>query len=327
MQINIRTHMSKKVVIGIDIGGTYTKLGITDRSGKLFYDNTIETDKYDDPKSFAEAIYALLHNDIGNKLDEFKIVGIGIGAPNGNYYTGNIEYAPNLIWKGVIPFADIFGSIFKLPVALTNDANAAAIGEMIFGAAQKMENFLMITLGTGLGSGLVVNGRLVYGHDGFAGELGHVCVRENGRSCGCGKRGCLETYVSASGIKRTVFEMLATETDDSIFRGVSFLDLDSKQITLAANNGDPIAMKAYEKTGKMLGKSLADTVAHISPQAIFLFGGLALAGDWIFKPTKAAMEENLLKVFQNKIDILPSALLHKNIAVLGAAALIWKELS
>jgi glucokinase len=316
--------MSKQAVIGIDIGGTYTKLGITDKSGKLFFEDSIETDKYDDPNSFAEAIYKLIQKRPGkNKLE---IKGIGIGAPNGNYYTGNIEYAPNLIWKGVIPFAEIFSTRFKLPVALTNDANAAAIGEMIFGAAQKMENFLMITLGTGLGSGLVVNGKLVYGHDGFAGELGHVCVREKGRACGCGKRGCLETYVSATGIKRTVFELLATETDESVFRGISFNDLDSKQITIAANNGDLIAKKAFEKTGRMLGKSLADTVAHISPQAVFLFGGLALAGNWIFEPTKAAMEENLLEVFRGKIDILPSALQHKNIAVLGAAALIWKEL-
>jgi glucokinase len=316
--------MSKQAVIGIDIGGTYTKLGIADKSGKLFFEDSIETDKYDDPNSFAEAIYKLIQKRPGkNKLE---IKGIGIGAPNGNYYTGNIEYAPNLIWKGVIPFAEIFSTRFKLPVALTNDANAAAIGEMIFGAAQKMDNFLMITLGTGLGSGLVVNGKLVYGHDGFAGELGHVCVREKGRACGCGKRGCLETYVSASGIKRTVFELLATETDDSVFRGISFNDLDSKQITIAANNGDLIAKKAFEKTGRMLGKSLADTVAHISPQAVFLFGGLALAGNWIFEPTKAAMEENLLEVFRGKIDILPSALQHKNIAVLGAAALIWKDL-
>jgi glucokinase len=316
--------MSKQAVIGIDIGGTYTKLGIADKSGKLFFEDSIETDKYDDPNSFAEAIYKLIQKRQGkNKLE---IKGIGIGAPNGNYYTGNIEYAPNLIWKGVIPFAEIFSTRFKLPVALTNDANAAAIGEMIFGAAQKMDNFLMITLGTGLGSGLVVNGKLVYGHDGFAGELGHVCVREKGRACGCGKRGCLETYVSATGIKRTVFELLATETDESVFRGISFNDLDSKQITIAANNGDLIAKKAFEKTGRMLGKSLADTVAHISPQAVFLFGGLALAGNWIFEPTKAAMEENLLEVFRGKIDILPSALQHKNIAVLGAAALIWKEL-
>jgi glucokinase len=319
--------MGKEVVIGIDIGGTNTKLGIADRAGKLYFEDSIETDKYDDPKSFVEAIHKLIYKQIGKNKNKLNLLGIGIGAPNANYYSGNIEYAPNLIWKGVIPFAEIFNTKFKLPVAITNDANAAAIGEMIFGDAQNMDNFLMITLGTGLGSGLVVNGQLVYGHDGFAGELGHVCVRENGRSCACGKKGCLETYVSATGIKRTVFEMLATETDESEFRNISFHDLDSKQITLAANNGDTIAKKAFEKTGRMLGKSLADTVAHISPQAIFLFGGLALAGDWIFEPTKVAMEQNLLKVFKGKIKILPSALLHKNIAVLGAAALIWRELS
>jgi glucokinase len=253
-------------------------------------------------------------------------MGIGIGAPNGNYYSGNIEYAPNLIWKGIIPLTEIIKSIFNLPVVLTNDANAAAVGEMVFGDAKEMDNFLMITLGTGLGSGLVVNGGLVYGHDGFAGELGHVCVKEDGRICGCGKRGCLETYVSATGIKRTVFELLAKEPDNSCFRAVTFNDLDAKQITIAANNGDPIAKKAFKNTGQILGKSLANTVAHISPEAIFLFGGLALAGKWIFDPTKKAMENNLMGVYKNKIQILPSALLHKNIAVLGAAALIWKEL-
>ncbi len=318
--------MGKQVVLGIDIGGTYTKLGIAGRSGTLYYEDSIKTDIYEDPKSFSEAIHKQIHKQLSKNKNKLELKGIGIGAPNANYYSGNIEYAPNLIWKGIIPFADIFSAIFKLPVTLTNDANAAAIGEMIFGGAQKMDNFLMITLGTGLGSGLVVGGKLIYGHDGFAGELGHICVKENGRACGCGKRGCLETYVSATGIKRTVFELLATETDDSVFRGISFDELESKQITLAANNGDKIAKKAFEKTGRLLGKSLADTVAHISPQAIFLFGGLALAGDWIFEPTKAAMEENLLEVFRGKIKILPSALQHKNIAVLGAAALIWKEL-
>jgi len=297
--------MNTEAVIGIDIGGTYTKLGVVDKEGNLYYEDAVETDKYDDPNAFVEAL-----------AERFKIF----------YYTGNVEFAPNLIWKGVIPFAEIFRSKFNVPVVLTNDANAAAIGEMIFGAAQNMQNFLMITLGTGLGSGLIVNGDIVYGFDGFAGELGHVCVVEKGRRCGCGKRGCLETYVSASGIKRTVFELLATETDDSGFRDIPFNQLDSKQITLAANNGDKIAKKAFEKTGKILGTALADTVAHISPEAIFLFGGLALAGKWIFEPTKAAMEDNLLEIFKGKINILPSALLHKNIAVLGAAALIWKEL-
>ncbi len=318
--------MNTEAVIGIDIGGTYTKIGVVDREGNLYYEDAVKTDKYDDPNAFVEALADLIQKFSHDNSKSLTIKGVGVGAPNANYYTGNVEFAPNLIWKGVIPFAEIFRSKFNVPVVLTNDANAAAIGEMIFGAAQNMQNFLMITLGTGLGSGLVVNGGVVYGYDGFAGELGHVCVKEKGRRCGCGKRGCLETYVSASGIKRTVFELLSSETDNSEFRDVPFSQLDSKQITLAANNGDKIARKAFDKTGKILGRALADTVAHISPEAIFLFGGLAMAGHWIFEPTKAAMEDNLLGIFRGKIDILPSGLLHKNIAVLGAAALIWKEL-
>jgi len=323
---NLKTQMNMEVVVGIDIGGTFTKLGLVDRDGSLYYENSIETDKFDDPKSLVAAIHGLFEDFLSNNNGSYEIKGVGIGAPNGNYYSGNIEYAPNLVWKGIIPFAEIMKLKFDLPVVLTNDANAAAVGEMVFGGAKEMKNFLMITLGTGLGSGLVVNGGLVYGHDGFAGELGHVSVEDNGRICGCGKRGCLEAYVSATGIKRTVFELLASEDDSSCFRKISFHDLDSKQITVAANNNDPIATKAFQRTGYILGKSLANTVAHISPQTIFLFGGLALAGKWIFEPTKEAMENNLLEVFRNKIDLLPSALLHKNIAVLGAAALMWKEL-
>lgn len=315
-----------EVVIGIDIGGTYTKIGIVDRKGVLFYENAIRTNKYHDPVIFIDALYTLLEESKAKNNDSYTIKGIGIGAPNGNYYNGNIEYAPNLEWKGIVPFAKLVKSRFNLPVVLTNDANAAAIGEMVFGAATEMKNFVMITLGTGLGSGLVVNGGLIYGHDGFAGELGHVNVEKNGRHCGCGKRGCLEAYVSATGIKRTVFELLATETDDSVFRDLSYKDLDAKQITSAAIENDPIAIKAFEKTGDILGRCLADTVAHISPRAIFLFGGLALAGKWIFEPTKAAMEENLLKIFRGKVKLLPSALLEKNLAVLGAAALMWKEI-
>lgn len=315
------------MVIGIDIGGTFTKLGIADRTGNLYYEHSIETDQYEDPNAFVDAIHDLVHKALKKNKDPLTIKGVGIGAPNGNYYTGNIEFAPNLIWKGVIPFADIFSKKFDLPVALTNDANAAAIGEMVFGAAQNMMNFLMITLGTGLGSGLVVNGNLVYGHDGFAGELGHVTQVENGRMCGCGNRGCLETYVSATGIKRTLFELMATETDESPLRNVAFNQLEAKDITEAANNGDLLAQKAFEKTGKILGSALANTVAHISPQAIFLFGGLAKAGKWIFEPTKTSMDSHVLEIFRGKIKILPSALIDKNIAVLGAAALVWKELS
>jgi len=319
--------MNKEVVIGIDIGGTFTKMGIADKAGKLYYEDAIETDRYDDPNLFVDAIHEHITLFLDAANENYQLMGIGIGAPNANYYTGNIEFAPNLIWKGVIPFAEIFSTKFDLPVAITNDANAAAIGEMVFGAAQNMKNFLMITLGTGLGSGLVVNGDLVYGHDGFAGELGHVNVVEKGRKCGCGKRGCLETYVSATGIKRTVFELLASESEPSVFRSVTFEALEAKDITQAAIDGDPLAKKAFQQTGKMLGKALADTVAHISPQAIFLFGGLAKAGSWIFDPSRTAMDDHVLQIFRGKIKILPSALIDKNIAVLGAAALIWKEIS
>lgn len=318
---------NKDVVLGIDIGGTFTKLGIVDKNGTLYYEDSVPTDAFENPNDFVEVIYTRVEEFTSSSELTFTLKGVGVGAPNGNNYTGNIEFAPNLQWKGVVPLASILSEKFALPAELTNDANAAAIGEMIFGAAQNMTNFLMITLGTGLGSGLVVNGDLVYGHDGFAGELGHVCVVEDGRLCGCGKKGCLETYVSATGIKRTVFELLSNDTSDSVFRTLSFNDVEARMISEAAENGDPIAKKAFKLTGKMLGKSLANTVAHISPQAIFLFGGLALAGKWIFDPTKKAMEENLLEIFKGKIKILPSALLEKNIAVLGAAALIFKSLT
>jgi glucokinase len=215
---------------------------------------------------------------------------------------------------------------FCLPTVVTNDANAAALGEMLFGGAKGLKNFIMITLGTGLGSGLVVNGDLVYGNDGFAGELGHLTVIDNGRQCGCTKRGCLETYVSATGIKRTVFELLAEENMETEFRNIAFHKLKPKMITSLAEGGDPIAKMAFEKTGYLLGRSLADSVAHISPSKIFLFGGLAKAGSWIIEPTKRSMEQHLLPIYRNKIDIVPSALLKKNIAVLGAAALSWKQL-
>ena len=251
---------------------------------------------------------------------------LGWGLPTATYYEGTIENAPNLAWKGRIEFVKLMEKQFHLPVLVTNDANAAALGEMLFGAAGDLKNFVMITLGTGLGSGLVVNGDVVYGHDGFAGELGHVLVYDHGRQCGCGKRGCLETYVSATGIKRTVFELLAQENMESAFRNISFSKLKPKMITSLAESGDPIAIKAFEKTGFLLGRALADTVAHISPARIFIFGGLAKAGKWIIDPAKRSMEEHLLPIYRNKIDIVPSALLKKNIAVLGAAALIWNRL-
>jgi glucokinase len=316
----------KDITLGIDIGGTFTKFGFIEKDGKSQFDSMIVTTGHPDIKTYM----ANLASGINRSLEElgpgFNLVGVGIGAPNGNYYNGTIEYAPNLDWKDVVPFVDMFKKYFNLPMALTNDANAAAIGEMIYGSAKGLKDFVVITLGTGLGSGIVVNGEVVYGHDGFAGEVGHVMVYENGRMCGCGKRGCLETYASASGIRRTVFELLCDETHASSLRDVGFNEMTAKMISQAAQQGDPIALEAFEITGKILGMKLADTVAHTSPEVIFLFGGLTNAGDLIFNPTIEHFEKNLLKVYRNKIKILPSGLQETNAAVLGASALAWKEL-
>ncbi len=318
--------MSKEVVLGIDIGGTFTKLGLVDKSGSILMEDEVRSTEHETIEAFIAEIHRHIEQKIQKMEDQVQLMGIGVGAPNGNYYSGTIEHAPNLTWKGIIPFVKLMEKQFGIPAVVTNDANAAALGEMLFGGAIGVENFIMITLGTGLGSGLVVNGGLIYGNDGFAGELGHVRAVDNGRQCGCGKRGCLETYVSATGIKRTVFELLAEEIVDSAFRKIPFSKLNPKLITSLAKQGDPIAIKAFERTGFFLGRSLADSVAHISPAKIFLFGGLAKAGKWIIDPTVKSMEEHLLPIYRNKIRILPSALIDKNIAVLGAAALSWKQL-
>lgn len=318
--------MTVDVVLGIDIGGTFTKIGLVDRGGKIHFEDEISTRGYETIEEFIDALHAHVVQSLDKIASSFLLLGIGVGAPNGNYYKGTIENAPNLAWKGKIEFVKLMEDAFHLPVLVTNDANAAALGEMLFGDAAGLKNFLMITLGTGLGSGMVVNGDIIYGHDGFAGELGHVLVYDNGRQCGCGKKGCLEAYVSATGIKRTVFELMAEENIESDFRDIPFSRLKPKMITSLAEKGDPIAISAFERTGYLLGRALADTVAHISPACIFLFGGLARAGKWIIDPAKKSMEEHLLPIYRNKIDILPSALLNKNIAVLGASALIWKRL-
>jgi len=316
----------KEVALGIDIGGTFTKYGFIDRAGEAIFDSSISTAGHEDIGSFLKALAAAINKSLDDLGDGYKLVGVGIGAPNGNYYKGTIEFAPNLDWKDVVPFVDMFKKYFDLPMALTNDANAAAIGEMIYGSAKDIKNFVIITLGTGLGSGIVVNGEVVYGHDGFAGEAGHVQVYENGRMCGCGMRGCFETYASASGLRRTVFELLCNETIPSKLREISFNDMTAKLVANAVKEGDKIAKMAFEYTGKILGMKLADTVAHTSPEAIFLFGGLTNAGDILFKPTIESFENNLLKVYKNKIKILPSGLQETNAAVLGASALAWKEL-
>ncbi len=316
----------KEYVIGIDIGGTFTKSGYVDREGNCYAESVSPTDTFDNVEDYLTNLVGELKKAEKQLEEPYKIVGVGIGAPNGNYHNGTIENATNLKWRGVIPLAELVNKHYNLPVKLTNDANAAALGEMVYGGAKDMKDFIMITLGTGLGSGIVVSGDLVYGHDGFAGELGHVNVVENGRKCGCGNLGCLETYVSAPGIKRTVFELLASDSNASELVNYSFSELDSEMIYNAAVKNDPVALKAFDITGKILGRKLADSVAHTSPEAVFLFGGLSKAGDYIFKPTKKYMEESVMGTFSNKVKILPSQLTDKNAAVMGASALIWKEL-
>lgn len=323
---------SKKVAIGVDVGGTNTAIGVVDKDGNVMIKDNIATATHGDFAKFiadlSEAIKQLIKS--AKMINEdIEIVGIGIGAPNGNYYNGTIEYAPNLSFRGVLHFVELLKSHFpEVPaIALTNDANAAAIGEMIYGGARGMKNFVMYTLGTGVGSGVVVNGDLVYGHDGFAGECGHTTLIPGGRLCGCGSLGHLEAYCSAPGMKRTAFELMVQyNAVDSMLANKSFLELDSKMIYDAAKAGDKVANMVFEKTGQWLGQGLADTVHHLSPEAIFLFGGPTAAGDLIFKPTKESMETHLLPIFKNKIKILPSQLKPGDAAIVGASALAWKEI-
>lgn len=319
--------MKKKVSIGIDIGGTNTVYGILNREGKFLAQGQISTKDHQEIEVFLAALNEKIRLSLRNLNNRVIVEGIGIGTSMGNINKGTIEYAANLPWKGIIPLADLFKEFTKLPVIVTNDANAAAIGEMIYGGAKGMRNFVVITLGTGLGSGFVVNGELVYGHDGFAGELGHTSIRpgESNRQCGCGRKGCLETYVSAAGIKRTLFKLMGDMVDDSSLRSISFDDLTAAMISDAAKKGDKIAIRAFEHTGRMLGFKLADMVAHTNPEAIFLFGGLALAKDLIFEPTRRYMEENLLYIYKGKVKLLPSKLNSQNAAVLGASALVWNN--
>ncbi|MCB0852141.1 MAG: ROK family protein [Bacteroidetes bacterium] len=314
------------VAVGIDIGGTNTKYGIVDRNGKALAEASLSTPKYEDINEYVAVVSRAIMHLVDSVPQKVSIKGIGIGAPNGNYFTGTIEYAPNLRWKGVIPLADLFNKHFHVPVVLTNDANAAAIGEMMYGGAKGMDNFSMITLGTGVGSGFVVNGGLIYGHDGFAGEFGHVTAVRDGRLCTCGKKGCVETYASARGLVLTVQELVSASPDDSNLRHILPDELTPKHVFEAAENGDPIAKAAFESTGKILGQSLADMVAYLSPSHIFVFGGVAKAGEWILAPTRRYMEKNLMPIYKNKVKVVPSGLPDTNAAILGASALIWKEL-
>ena len=315
-----------KVVLGIDLGGTKTAFGFVNKKGKCYGVKSIPTNSHQPVKDLVKRIYDVYSEWMSEDSGKYQVMGIGIGAPNGNYFNGTIENPPNLHW-GTTNMVELIEKGFGLPAVLTNDANAAAIGEQKFGAGKDLKNFIVITLGTGLGSGIVVDGRLVYGHDGFAGELGHMVVRPNGRLCGCGRRGCLETYASVSGIIRTVFELQANLPKESKLRKIAYHDLDGEQIYKLAKEGDPLALQAFDLTTRILGEGLATSVAHLSPEAIILFGGLSLAKEFIFEPTKKYLEENLLTIFKNKVRIIPSALPPGDAAVMGAAALMWHEIS
>ncbi|MDH4091471.1 MAG: ROK family protein [Cyclobacteriaceae bacterium] len=316
----------RELTIGIDIGGTNTKFGIVDREGNVISQGRISTSQYKEFKNYFQGLSEALRKEIKNVPGENRIIGVGIGAANGNYYKGTIERATNLKWKGIIPLADMFKDAFDLPAIVTNDANAAAVGEMVYGAAKGMKDFVVITLGTGLGSGFVANGQLVNGKHGIAGEVGHTSVNPAGRFCNCGKRGCLETYVSATGIKRTVYKLLADYLEPSELRGISFDNLTTKMITESAVRGDLIAQEAFEYTGRILGMKLAETIVHTDPEAIFLFGGLSLAGDLIFKPTIRHMEANLMPLFRGKVKVLPSGLQNQAAPIIGASSLVWNYL-
>ena len=313
-------------VVGIDIGGQTTKMGIVDMRGQVLSQTVIRTDTHTDVENYVDDVADALDKIIKESGSEGKIRGIGIGAPNANYYTGTIENAVNLSWGGTksIPFAELLSArTGGMKVALTNDANAAAVGEMTYGAARGMKNFIMITLGTGVGSGIVINGEVVYGHDGFAGELGHTCaVRNNGRLCNCGKTGCLETYCSATGVARTAREWLTLSDEPSVLRSLD--NISSKDVYEAAKEGDKIALKIFEFTGKMLGQSFADFVAFSSPEAIVLFGGLARAKEFLYQPILDTMNANLLPLWRNKVKIVFSQLKESDAAILGASALAWE---
>lgn len=317
--------MSKPYVVGIDIGGTNTVFGIVDARGVVIASSSIKTQKHSTIDAYIDELYIELSKliEVNNAVD--KIVGIGIGAPNANYFSGMIETGVNLPWPTPIPLAQMVSEKFGIPVAVTNDANAAAIGERTYGAARGLKDFIMITLGTGVGSGIVINGQLVYGHDGFAGELGHTTMkRNNGRLCGCGRTGCLEAYCSATGVARTAREFLEIRTEPSLLRNLDIESITSKDVYDAAIAGDKLAKDVFEYTGEILGAALADFTVFSAPEAFILFGGLAKSGDLLMKPLRESMEKNMMKIWKGKVKILLSELKEADAAVLGASALGWE---
>lgn len=319
-------NLIKPYVIGLDLGGTNSVFGIVDSRGDIKATTAIKTQGYETVDEYVEASVEALKIIIDQVGGIEKIKAMGIGAPNGNYYTGTIEFAPNLSWghNGIVPLAKMFSNKLGIPVALTNDANAAAIGEMTYGVARGMKNFIVITLGTGVGSGIVINGQLVYGSDGFAGELGHVIMnRVNGRPCGCGRKGCLEAYCSATGVARTARELIETTDEPSLLRDMPAADITSLDVSIAASKGDALAKRIYEFTGNMLGEACADFAAFSSPEAFIFFGGLTKAGALLMDPIKKAYEENVLNIFKGKAKFLVSGLDGSSAAVLGASAVGW----
>ena len=324
----METLQTKPYVIGLDLGGTNSVFGIVDQRGEIKATTAIKTQGYDKVEDYVDACVDALQVIIEQVGGVETIKAMGIGAPNGNYYNGTIEYAPNLAWAhdGIVPLAKMFSErLNDIPVALTNDANAAALGEMTYGVARGMKNFIMITLGTGVGSGIVVNGQLLYGHDGFAGELGHVTMRrENGRACGCGRSGCLEAYCSATGVARTAREFLEKRQDSSLLRELDPEKITSLDVSIAAGKGDALAKEIYEFTGHMLGEACADFAAFSSPEAFVFFGGMAKAGDLIMDPIKKSYDEHVMKIFKGKAKFLVSSLDGASAAVLGASAIGWE---
>ena len=316
----------KKVVAGVDIGGTNTVFGLVDNKGKVLAEGSLKTTDYPKINDFVRALVTAIKKLMAGKK-EYELIGIGIGAPDANYHRGTIEHAPNLAWKGIVPLADLIKEKLNVHVVVTNDANAAAMGEMIFGGAKGMKDFIVLTLGTGLGSGIVIDGKMVYGHTGFAGELGHMTVVPGGRECGCGRKGCLEVYASATGLVKTTIELMSKMRDESALRDIPPSKLTSKKIAEAAAKKDPIAVKAMNDTAEILGFGIINSIVFSSPEAIFLFGGLAQAGEMLFAPVRKYLAKNNYVLFKNTVKILPSGISESNGAVLGSAALIWNDLN
>lgn len=318
--------MEKPYVLGLDLGGTNSVLGIVDARGHVIARTSIKTQQYTDINEYVDALYAEAIKIIEPVGGMEVIRGLGAGAPDGNYYTGNIEFAPNLPWKGIVPFAQLLSEKFGVPCTVTNDANAAAMGEMMYGAARGMKNFIMITLGTGVGSGIIIDGKMVYGHDGFAGELGHTKIdhTENARLCGCGQRGCIEAYASATGVARTAREILAKTTKETLLRELNPEEITSYDVFKAAEQGDEVAKEIFDFTGNLLGQKLADFVAFSAPEAIIMFGGLTKSGHWILDPVVKALNDNVMPIWKNKVKVMFSDLKEADAAVLGASALAWE---